>query len=114
MDHPGARACRGRLRRTRAAPLTSGRRGPIRPAAVDAAVDRLLGESLLTAEGSRIVVSPTGSELVERVRAATNPVVAGAYAEISDDDLATAGRVLTKITVRLAAELDGAPEGTAG
>ena len=84
------------------------------PAAVDAAVDRLLAESLLTPEGCRLVVSPTGSEVVERVRAATNPVVARAYAAISDDDLATAGRVLTEITVRLAAELDRSPDLAAG
>jgi N-acetylglucosamine kinase-like BadF-type ATPase len=86
------------------------------PREVDIAIERLLSESLLSEEDGRLVVTGTGSALVERVRSTTSPIVTRAYSDIPDEDLATAGRVLTEITARLSAELDSVPGGgsTAG
>ncbi len=74
---------------------------------VQEAIEELLRESLLVEEDGRLAVTSAGAATVARVRAATGPVVARAYADIPVEDLAIAARVLTEITARLAVELDG-------
>jgi hypothetical protein len=76
------------------------------PRAVGAAVDQLILAELLVPEDDQLIVSRTGREFVEKVRAETTPVVARAYAGIASDDLAITARVLTEITNNLCAELD--------
>ncbi len=74
---------------------------------VQQAIGELVRQSLLAEEDGRLAVTSEGSATVARVRAATGPAVARAYAAIPSDDLAITARVLTEITARLAAELDG-------
>lgn len=79
------------------------------PGDVETAIERLLSAALLSEEDGRLALTSKGLALVERVQSTTSPIVARAYSHIPDEDLATAGRVLTEITARLSAELDGVP-----
>lgn len=79
----------------------------------DLVADATLGELTATglledvqlAEGVRVQLTGAGRALHGRIRSAVNEVVARLYADLSADDLATAGRVLTLITARANAEL---------
>ncbi|TQF68375.1 hypothetical protein FK531_14925 [Rhodococcus spelaei] len=64
-------------------------------------------ESGLLRETSADLVEPTedGTALAGKVRAETGAIVAAAYGAVSPEDLATAARVLTTITARMAEEL---------
>jgi DNA-binding MarR family transcriptional regulator len=69
---------------------------------VERAVHNLLDAGLLTRDGDVVTVTERGAAFVQRVRAETAQIVERAYADIPADDLATAARVLTTITERLA------------
>ncbi|MCX4093683.1 hypothetical protein [Nocardia sp. alder85J] len=76
------------------------------PAAVEAALARLLDTGLLTAlTENRIEVTAPGRALAARILAETGDIVSRAYDSVSPEDLAITARVLTTITARLSAEL---------
>jgi DNA-binding MarR family transcriptional regulator len=74
-------------------------------ATVRDAVDRLVGAKLIEPDGARVRITETGRELFDRVSVETGAYTARVYADIPDQDLETAGRVLTLITQRANAEL---------
>jgi hypothetical protein len=67
---------------------------------------RKLAEMVLLDE-SRVWATEAGQELHGDIRTAIGEIVARLFRDISADDLATASRVLTLITVRADAELSG-------
>jgi hypothetical protein len=72
------------------------------------AIGRLIGAALLEAgpgEPVRVTLTDAGALRHAQIRGAVDEVVARAYGDLPQDDLATAGRVLTVITSRLNAEL---------
>ncbi len=69
-------------------------------AAIAALTDAKLVEELPGSSGN-VIVTETGRALVERLRGQIGPLVARAYGNIPPEDLATAARVLTEITVKL-------------
>ncbi|APA94178.1 helix-turn-helix domain-containing protein [Nocardia seriolae] len=75
------------------------------PESVADAVSALLETGLLASQGDRIEVTDAGRALVARVRADSGRIVDAAYGSVSPEDLATAARVLTVITARMAEEL---------
>ncbi len=78
----------------------------IDPAEVHSVVDELITAGLLAPEeGSRMRITDAGRELYDRTGAETAPITARVYADISSEDLAAAGRVLSLITERADAEL---------
>ncbi|WP_019931730.1 helix-turn-helix domain-containing protein [Nocardia sp. BMG111209] len=76
------------------------------PAEVGTALSRLLDAGLLRElpEG-RAELTAAGRDLVARIRTETGETISRAYGSVSPEDLATAARVLTTITARMAAEL---------
>lgn len=71
-----------------------------------AVVDELVAAQLLTLEEPSLVrITEAGRELYDTTSAATAPLTARVYADIPEEDLAVAGRVLTLITERANAEL---------
>ncbi|MER5194389.1 MarR family transcriptional regulator [Streptomyces sp. NPDC002755] len=72
---------------------------------VRATVDTLLTEGLLAADGPLIRPTDAGRELFAAVGAETGEISARVYDGIPERDLATAGRVLARITERADAEL---------
>ncbi|KOV64630.1 winged helix DNA-binding protein [Streptomyces sp. MMG1121] len=88
--------------------LVDGVTGALKVDATDAhsTVDELVAAGLLAAaEPSRIDITDTGRELYARAAAEAGALAALIYAGISDEDRATAGRILTLITERADAEL---------
>ncbi|MFD8273061.1 MarR family transcriptional regulator [Streptomyces flaveolus] len=75
------------------------------PVAVRAALDELLAERLLVADGAHLRPSDAGRELLAAVGAETAPFTARIWGGIPADDLAAAGRVLALVTERADAEL---------
>ncbi|MFD0905616.1 hypothetical protein [Actinomadura sediminis] len=74
--------------------------------AVDAALAALIDGGLARElPGGRVEVTDAGRALAARVRTESGRVVDRAYGAVSPEDLATAARVLTAITARMAAEL---------
>ncbi|MFE9426798.1 MarR family transcriptional regulator [Kitasatospora sp. NPDC006697] len=79
-----------------------------RPAA-EAVVAELVAAGLLApAEGGRLRLSETGTELGRSIREATAALVTRLYAGFPADQLETAARLLTAITERADAELAAA------
>ncbi|WP_329342313.1 MarR family transcriptional regulator [Streptomyces sp. NBC_00663] len=75
-------------------------------AEASAVVDELVAAQLLAPEEpSRVRITEAGRELYDTTSTATAPITARVYAEIPEEDLAVAGRVLTLITERANAEL---------
>jgi DNA-binding MarR family transcriptional regulator len=77
-------------------------------AAVQAAIAELTAEGLLqdlSGQGSRIGLTDTGQARYRQVRSDLDRTTARVFGELSADDLATAGRVLSVITDRVNAEL---------
>ncbi|MDX2681945.1 MarR family transcriptional regulator [Streptomyces soliscabiei] len=72
---------------------------------VRATVGTLLTKRLLAADGALISPTDAGRELFAAIGAETGEVSARLYAGIPAEDLATAGRVLARITERADAEL---------
>ncbi|NUO99325.1 MAG: winged helix DNA-binding protein [Nonomuraea sp.] len=71
-----------------------------------AVVDGLIAAQLLAPqEPSQLRITDAGRELYDTTSAATAPISARVYADIAEEDLAVAGRVLTLITERANAEL---------
>ncbi|MER6677856.1 MarR family winged helix-turn-helix transcriptional regulator [Streptomyces sp. NPDC000983] len=71
-----------------------------------AVVDELLAAGLLSGAGPSLVgITEAGRALHERTSAETAPVSARIYADLPEEDLAAAGRVLSLITERANAEL---------
>ncbi|MEU6372505.1 MarR family transcriptional regulator [Streptomyces sp. NPDC046909] len=69
-------------------------------------VDGLIAAQLLVPqEPSQVRITDAGRELYDTTSAATAPLTARVYADIPEEDLAVAGRVLTLITERANAEL---------
>ncbi|MDO0938611.1 MarR family transcriptional regulator [Streptomyces sp. DG2A-72] len=69
-------------------------------------VDELLAADLLAPqEPSQLRITDAGRALLDGTSAETAPITARIYAGIPEDELATAGRVLTLITERANAEL---------
>ncbi|MGP4007472.1 MarR family transcriptional regulator [Streptomyces sp. 4N124] len=69
-------------------------------------VDELLAANLLAPqEPSQLRITDAGQALLDRTSAETAPISARIYGGIPEDELATAGRVLTVITERANAEL---------
>lgn len=69
-------------------------------------VDELIAAGLLTPQqSSQVRITDAGRELYDRTGAETAPITARVYADISAEDLAAAGRVLSLITERADAEL---------
>ncbi|MFI5792978.1 MarR family winged helix-turn-helix transcriptional regulator [Streptomyces sp. NPDC051677] len=75
------------------------------PAGVRASVDSLLAKGLLSADGPLISPTDAGRDLFAAIGAETGEISARIYAGIPAEDLATAGRVLARITERADAEL---------
>lgn len=75
------------------------------PADVRAALDELLAEQLLVADGTHLRPTDAGRELMAVVGAETAPVSARVWGGIPAADLAAAGRVLALVTERANAEL---------
>jgi DNA-binding MarR family transcriptional regulator len=74
-------------------------------AAVLATVAELSDAGLLTADGTRVTLTEAGQTRYHGIRGAVDDVTARLYGDLPEDDLATAGRVLTLITARANAEL---------
>jgi DNA-binding MarR family transcriptional regulator len=75
-----------------------------------AAIAELTTAQLLEAlpgRGSRVGLTGAGQARYHRIRAALDELTARLYGDLSADDLATAGRVLSVITARANAELAG-------
>ncbi|MGS2811021.1 hypothetical protein [Nocardia sp. MW-W600-9] len=73
---------------------------------VETALTALLDSGLLQATSSDLIEpTDTGTTLADKVRAESGKIVATAYSAVAPEDLATAARVLTTITARMAAEL---------
>ncbi|MFD4462780.1 hypothetical protein [Nocardia sp. NPDC058480] len=76
------------------------------PADVETALTALLENGLLQATSSTLIEpTATGTALADKIRAESGKIVAAAYSAVTPEDLATAARVLTTITARMAAEL---------
>ncbi len=76
------------------------------PSDVGTALTALLESGLLRAtSGDLIETTEGGRALVGRVRDESGAIVAAAYGAVDSEDLATAARVLTAITARMAEEL---------
>jgi DNA-binding MarR family transcriptional regulator len=74
-------------------------------AEADSVVDELITAGLLAPEEPSLVrITDAGRELYETTSAETAPISARIYAGIPKEDLAVAGRVLTRITERANAE----------
>lgn len=75
-------------------------------AEASAVVDELIAARLLAPqEPSRVRITHAGRKLYDTTSAETAPLSARVYADIPEEDLAVAGRVLTLITERANAEL---------
>jgi len=75
-------------------------------AEASAVVDELIAAQLLAPqEPSRVRITDAGRKLYDTTSAETAPLSARIYADIPEEDLAVAGRVLTLITERANAEL---------
>ncbi|MFC8343134.1 MarR family transcriptional regulator [Streptomyces sp. NPDC057280] len=75
-------------------------------AEASAVVDELIAARLLAPqEPSRVRITDAGRKLYDTTSAETAPLSARVYADIPEEDLAVAGRVLTLITERANAEL---------
>ncbi|CRK50001.1 conserved hypothetical protein [Rhodococcus sp. RD6.2] len=76
------------------------------PADTGAALTALLESGLLRSTSGELV-EPTegGTALAGKVRSESGAIVAAAYGAVAPEDLATAARVLTIITARMAEEL---------
>ncbi|MDR6978045.1 DNA-binding MarR family transcriptional regulator [Streptomyces sp. 3330] len=72
---------------------------------VRTAVDTLLSEGLLAADGPLVRPTDAARELFAVVSAETGEISARIYAGIPPEDLATTGRVLARVTERADAEL---------
>ncbi|MEU0949286.1 MarR family winged helix-turn-helix transcriptional regulator [Streptomyces canus] len=82
----------------------------IDPAQAHSVVDELVAMGLVAPQGpsqgrSQVRITDAGRELFETTSAETAPLTARVYADIPDEDLAVAGRVLSLITERADAEL---------
>ncbi|MGK5730429.1 MarR family transcriptional regulator [Streptomyces sp. URMC 124] len=75
------------------------------PADLRAALDQLLAEKLLVADGAHLVPTDAGRELLATVGAETAPVTARIWGGIPTEDLVAAGRVLALVAERANAEL---------
>ncbi|MFE2647948.1 MarR family transcriptional regulator [Streptomyces nigra] len=76
------------------------------PAEARSVVDGLVSAGLLAADGPTAVrVTDAGRELQAATSAETAPITARVYADLPEEDLAVAGRVLTLITERANREL---------
>ncbi|KAB2347759.1 hypothetical protein [Actinomadura rudentiformis] len=73
-------------------------------AATLATIATLTDAGLLTSH-DELVLTPAGRELHDKVSAAIAETLSDVYGEVSTEDLATAGRVLTTITARVNAAL---------
>ncbi|MEU3515937.1 MarR family transcriptional regulator [Streptomyces sp. NPDC006654] len=74
-------------------------------ATVHGVIEELTAAGLLAADASRLRVTDTGRELYECTAAESAKIAARLYVGIPEEDLATAGRVLTLITDRADTEL---------
>ncbi|MGW0914437.1 MarR family winged helix-turn-helix transcriptional regulator [Streptomyces sp. NPDC002784] len=93
---------------TERAHLVDGVVGSLKIDAADAhgVLDELLAAGLLAPDGpSRVRLTDAGRERFDTTSAETAPISARIYAGIPTEDLAVAGRVLTRITERADAEL---------
>ncbi|MFJ9242017.1 MarR family winged helix-turn-helix transcriptional regulator [Streptomyces sp. NPDC101776] len=82
-------------------------------ATVREVLDRLIAAKLVEADGvdgTEVGITDAGRERFERVGGETGAYTARIYADIPDQDLETAGRVLTLITERANAALAAAAE----
>ncbi|GAA5023455.1 MarR family transcriptional regulator [Kitasatospora paranensis] len=75
------------------------------PAEIRAALDELLAEHLIVADGAHLRPTEAGRGLLAAVAAETAPVSARIWGGIPAEDLAAAGRVLALVTERANAEL---------
>ncbi|WP_406260482.1 MarR family transcriptional regulator [Streptomyces nigra] len=76
------------------------------PAEARSVVDGLVSAGLLATDGpSAVRVTDAGRELQAATSAETAPLTARVYADLPEEDLAVAGRVLTLITERANREL---------
>ncbi|TXS43738.1 hypothetical protein [Streptomyces sp. OR43] len=78
--------------------------------AVETVLTGLIAQGLLAEEPgapARLSMTAAGSELHRTHRAALSEVTARLYADLPDEDLAAAGRVLTEVTARANAVLAG-------
>ncbi|WP_030208424.1 hypothetical protein [Streptomyces bikiniensis] len=75
------------------------------PADIRAALDGLLAERLLVADGAHLRPTAAGRALLAAVGAETAPVTARIWGGIPAEDLAATGRVLALVTERANAEL---------
>jgi hypothetical protein len=74
-------------------------------------IDELIAARLLTpAGGADVRITDAGRGLYARTAGETAPLSARIYADIPEEDLAVAGRVLSLITERANAELADLPE----
>jgi hypothetical protein len=74
-------------------------------AAAEAAIAELTAAHLLKDQGSRIGLTDTGQARYRQIRTDLDQTNARLFGDLSADDLATAGRVLTVITDQANAEL---------
>ncbi|WP_435272901.1 hypothetical protein [Streptomyces parvulus] len=74
------------------------------PADIRADVDGLLAKGLLAVDGTHLLATDAGRELLAAVGAEVTPVSARIWGGIPADDLAAAGRVLALVTERANAE----------
>jgi hypothetical protein len=75
-------------------------------AAVDDALAALIGGGLARElPGDQVEITDAGRALAARVRTGSGRIISRAYGAVSPEDLATAARVLTTITARMADEL---------
>ncbi|MFD5625263.1 MarR family winged helix-turn-helix transcriptional regulator [Streptomyces sp. NPDC127072] len=73
--------------------------------AADRTVTGMTDAGLLEPAGGQVTLTESGRELFEGVRKAGDEIAARLYAGLADEDLETAGRVLTLVTERADAEL---------
>ncbi|MFE9600264.1 MarR family winged helix-turn-helix transcriptional regulator [Streptomyces hokutonensis] len=72
---------------------------------VQGTIDELITAGLLGTDASDVRITDAGRELFERITKETGAASARIWGDLPEEDLATAGRVLTLITERANAEL---------
>jgi DNA-binding MarR family transcriptional regulator len=77
----------------------------INEADAQARIDELAAAQLLDVDDSAVQVTESGKQLQTRIRGAVAEITERLWGDLPDEDLATAGRVLTTVLERATAEL---------
>jgi DNA-binding MarR family transcriptional regulator len=75
--------------------------------AASAAIEEVVALGLAEADGDRLTLTPTGSELFEQIRAGSAAIVERLYTGLPIEDQLTTRRILAAVTERANAELAG-------